>query len=343
MKSEDLLNALNDLEEDLVLDAKKAPQKRRVRGRRFVVFLAAALAASTIAMTAFASSDGSIWFHNFFTQKSDLALSDSQQAYIGENTASFQQSQTMNGYTVTLESAISDGVKTLIQFKIAAPEDVVLDLDIYTPSNWRNVDLFVNEAGEVYSTTGGWDTIDEDKTDNEVTLLYESDNTWYEKHIDQIFGHTWTIRLVGLDGTNRMTIENMENPPQKQHITDGVWEFEVEFPETGNQTLEFVSDPVPCTVTHNFSGAQGYIEDTVNIISLKVRALSVALCFQHPKKDEINARFEDIYAVMADGSQILLNPFYGGPNFLTFCFDAPIVLEEIDHILLPNGTMLYPA
>lgn len=342
MKPEDLLKAFTELEDDTVLNAQRPPRRCPARRRRFPVLLAAALAASTIAITAFASGDGSIWFQKFFTQESGLTLTDSQKSYIGENTVSYQQGQTCNGYTVTLVSAISDGVKTLIQFKITAPEDVVLDLGTYTPGNWPGNDWFVNEKGEVYSTSGGWDTIDEDKTDNEVMLLYESDNTWYEKHIDQLFGHTWAIRLVGLDGGNPITIENMEDPPQKQHITDGVWEFEVVFPEGGNETLEFITEPVPCTAEHNFS-PQGRIEDTVNITALKVRALSVALHFQHPEKDAINADFKDIYAVMKDGSQVLLNPFYYSPNFLTFYFDAPIVLTEIDHILLPNGTKLYPA
>lgn len=338
MKSTDLLHALNDLEDSVILDAKAGPKKAAFGRRGLLTLLAAAAVASTMVLSAFASSDGADWFRNFFAQNSHLALTDTQKGYIGENTASFQQSQTRNGYTIALESAISDGVKTLIQFRVTAPEDVVLGLDLYTPGN-SGKDLLVNKAGETYFYSGGWDTIDEDKTDNVVTLLYESDNFWYEKGIDQIFGHTWTVRLVDLDGRNKMTIENMDNPPQKQHIADGVWEFEIVFPEGGNKTLEMIAEPVPCTVTHNFS-AQGYIEDTVNITSLKVRAMSIALSFRHPDKDQINASFDDIFAVMKDGTPVLLNPFYSGPNFQTFSFDAPIALEEVEHILLPNGTKL---
>ncbi|MBR1972552.1 MAG: DUF4179 domain-containing protein [Oscillospiraceae bacterium] len=342
MKSEDLLLALNDLDDDLIFDTVKKPARPKSIRRRLSTILIAAAIASTLAITAFASKDGASWFRSFFAQNSHLALTDSQEAYIGENTAQFQQSQTKNGYTISLESAFSDGVKTLIQLRVTAPENVPMALDRYTPGNWGNTDFLVNEVGETYFYSGGWDTIDEDKTDNVVTLLYESDNFWYEKGIDQIFGHTWTLRFVGLRGRNKMTIENMDDPPEEQHITDGIWEFTIEFPESGNETLEFISEPTPCTVTHNFS-AQGFIEDTVTVTSLKVRALSVALHFQHPKRDEINAYFDDIFAVMKDGSPVLMNPCYNSPNFQTFTFDAPIVLDEVDHIFLPNGTKLYPA
>lgn len=341
MKSKDLLKAFTDLDDDVILDAQKADRRRPARRHRLSLLLAAALAASSIAVTAFASSDSSVWFRNFFTQKSDAVLSESQKSYISENTASYQQSQTMNGYTITLESAISDGVKTLIQFKVTAPEEVALDLDIYTPRNWGNSDLFVNETGTVYSTSGGWNTIDEDKSDNEVMLLYESDNNWYEKNIDRIFGHTWTLRLVGLDGQNRLTMENIDDPPRAQHITDGIWEFKVEFPESGNETLEFISEPVSCPAKVNI-GIQGYHYEDVQITSLKVRALSVALTFRHPDTESVNAFFDHIYVVMKDGSRVVLNPSYGAPNFLTFDFAAPIVLEDIDHILLPNDTKLFP-
>lgn len=338
MKSEDLLMALNELEADLVLDAEKTPN-RVFRKRRLTTLLIAAVLVGSLAITAVASADGAVWFQNFFSQNSGMDLSNGQIAYIGENTTAVQQSQTMNGYTITLESALSDGVKTLIQFKVTAPEDVVLGLDIYTPGNWADNTFIVNEGGKTYFTSGGWDTFDEDKTDNAVTILYESDNFWYEKEIDQLFGHTWNIRLVGLDGKNRMTIENMNDPPPKQHITDGLWEFEVTFPESGNKTVEFISEPVSCPAEVNI-GIQGYHYEDVDITSLRVRAMSVALTFQHPTEEAINADFDDIYAVMKDGSQALLNPYYSSPNFLTFDFDAPIVVDEIDHILLPNGAKL---
>lgn len=340
MKPEALLNALNDVEDDLILDILPPPQKRP-RHLRLSLLLAAVFVVSSLALTALASGDGSLWFQRFFSGSSGTNLTNSQKTYIGENTATYQQSQTMNGYTITLDSAISDGVMTLIQFKVTAPEDVVLGLHHYVPENWSSNTLFVNELGQTYNTSGGWSTIDEDKTDNQLTLLYESNNTWYEKHIDQIFGHTWTIRLVGLKGEEQLTPEKFDNPPQPQHITDGVWEFQITFPEKGNETVEFVSDAAICPGMHSFH-IHGFQEEDLLITSLKIRALGASLHFQHPEKGEISAEFDTIFAVMKDGSQIPLKSYYHGPGFLTFLFDAPIVPAEIDHILLPNGTRLPP-
>lgn len=43
---------------------------------------------------------------------------------------------------------------------------------------------------------------------------------------------------------------------------------------------------------------------------------------------------------MKDGSQMLMRESGGWPDNITFTFAAPIALEEVSHILLPNGTKI---
>lgn len=338
MKAEDLLMGLNDLDEDLILDVQEPIRGRSLNKRRLMALLTAALLTGTLALTAFASSDGTVWLRDFFAQRSDFILSDNQKKQIEENTVTVQSSQTQNGYTLTLDAAISDGVYTYIRFQLTAPEDVVLDAKSYAPQNWKELEL-INENGEAFKGSGCWDTVDDGPGDNVVSIIYTRFHMTDEDNYDSILGHTWNLHIDGLkgnyihnDGTPDMTFEEVD-------LTDGVWEFEITFPEQGNEAVEFITEPVVCPTYTNI-GIKGWHYADVTITSLKVRALSASLTFRHPKEENINGRFDEIYAVMKDDSMAKLNPASSGPNHLTFQFDAPIVLEDIDHILLPNCTKL---
>lgn len=335
MKAEDLLMAINELEDGVVLEANDLPEKKHITARRLSTLLIAAVIAGTLVMTVFASSDGSIWLRNFFAQRSDFLLSDNQKSYIGENAVNIQNSKTRNGYTLTLDTAISDGVYTYIRFQLTAPEDVVLDADYYAPRNWAELDL-INEWGKPFVGNAEWNRVEDDPTDNVASLLYIRSHSWDEDNYDSIFGHTWNLRIDGLEGTYVYNSDTPDITVETIDLTEGIWNFAITFPEQGNETVEFITEPVDCICMPGMETQKDY----VSITSLKVRALSASLTFRHPDKEEINADFDDIYAVMKDGSMAPLNPASGAPNHLTYQFDAPIVLEDIDHILLPDGTQL---
>lgn len=335
MKAEDLLTGLNELEDDLILDAMTPMRKRTSHRRKLMTLLTAAVIVSMLAMTAFASTDGTLWLRNFFAQRSDFVLSDNQKNYIDKNAVNIQNSKTQNGYTLTLDTAISDGVYTYIRFQLTAPEDVVLDADYYAPRNWAELEL-VNEWGEPFVGNAEWNRVEDDPTDNVASLLYIRSHSWDEDNYDSIFGHTWNLRIDGLEGTYVYNRDTPDITVETIDLTEGVWNFAITFPEQGNETVEFISEPVDCI----YKPGMEMQKDYVSITSLKVRALSASLTFRHPDREQINADFEDIYAVMKDGSMAKLNPASGAPDHLTYQFDAPIVLEDIDHILLPGGIKL---
>lgn len=338
MKPQDLLKAFTDLDDDLVLEAKADNPRRRLNGRRLMAVLTAAVIAGTMAMTAFASTDGTLWLRNFFAQRSDFVLSDSQKNYIDENSVAVQSSQTQNGYTLTLDTAISDGVYTYIRFLLEAPEDVVLDARSYAPQNWGELD-WVNENGEAFKGSGGWDTVDDGPGDNVVSLIYTLFHMRDEDNYDSIPGHTWKLRIDGLTGQYIHNYGTPEMNVEEVDLTEGIWEFQITFPEQSNEAVEFIAEPVDCPLYTNI-GITGWHYEDVAITSLKVRALSAALTFRHPDREQVNGDIDPIYAVMKDGSMAPLNPASGAPDHLTFKFDAPIVVGDIDHILLPNGTSL---
>ncbi len=350
MKPENLLHAITDIDEDILLDAKNHTPRRFFSKRRLSALLTAAVLASTLIGTCLASADGAGWFRKFFAAQSGSPLTEGKNAYLGQSTATFQQSYTKDGYTISLESALSDGVNTIIQFRVDVPEGTVLDAHHYGISNWRGFEL-VGDNGETLRDSGGWDDYDEDPSDNMFSLLYVTDNHWYEPHIDKIFGTTWTLQIDGIQGRY---VENLYTDDFRywdEPLVTGPWEFTVTIPESGNRELRFISEPVACPGKVNI-GIRGWHYEDVQITSLRLRALSAGITFRHHKEGEVNAYFDDFYVVMKDGSQVSIGTStstfprtlgYNAPGFTSFNFDAPIVLEEVDHILLPNGTKLEPV
>ncbi len=242
------------------------------------------------------------------------------------------------------------------------PEGIKLDAKNYGITNWKGFQL-VSDAGDTLHTSGGWKSYDEDPSDNVFSLMYFSHNDWYEKHIDRIFGTAWNISIEGLYARYEENQFTEDHRFWDETLVTGPWEFQIELPVSGNRELEFISEPVPCPVTvmgsihledadENGHITPNYYQETVEITSLRLRALSCGIRFQRSNGEKGNADFEIFTIVMKDGSQI---PFgvnsgnnllgtvgSGAPGFRSFNFSSPIVLDEVDHILLPDGTQLYP-
>lgn len=332
MKAEDLLMGLNELDDDLILDVKEPVPRPQVSTRKWTALLTAALIAGTLVLTAFASSDASFRLWEFFVKRSDVVLSENQHQFVEENAIPIQDSQTHDGYTLTLDTAISDGICTYIRFQLTAPEGTVLDARSYDSAEHT---WLMSTLGKRFPGSGGWDTVDDDPTDNTVTLILTLFHGWDEDNYDSIFDHTWKLRFDGLEATYLHNWDTPEMSIEEVLISDEVWDFTITFPKQGNTEIEFISEPVTC-----HGNVNGFYKENISITSLRVRALSAVLTFRHPMAEALNGSFDTIYAIMKDGSMAKLNEASGAPNHLTFHFDAPIVLEDIDHILLPNGIKL---
>ncbi len=362
MKAEDLFQSFTDLEDDLILDAREVPCRPRLNKRRLSTLVTAAVLATTFIGTCFASVDGAAWFRQFFAQHSGEVLTDGKNAYLGQSAAAFQQSYTKDGFTISLESALSDGVNTMLQFRVEVPEGTVLDAHHYSISNWMGFEL-VGDNGETLRDSGGWQSYDENPDDNTFSMLYATENNWYEPHMDKIFGAAWTVRIDGIDAAYWENLYTEDFRTWEKPLVTGPWEFTVTLPESGNQQLQFISQPVKTAVTmhhpirpedakENGHIAPEYYQEEVVITSLRLRALSFAIDFQLPDGKETNADFDPFTIVMKDGSEVLVGTHHSGllgtvgsgaPGRSTFNLASPIVLEEVDHLLLPDGTKLKPV
>ena len=332
MNAMQLLEAMTGIDADLIENARPEP-KRSGKTVTRIILLAALIA--TLTLSAFAAEEISNWFMAYFSRYSEL--SENQIAFIEENTTDQPQSQTYGGYTITVESAISDGNNGFIKLKLTAPEHVVLDADMYYPGNpeYLTSEETVDEL--TMASLGCSMVEDDDDLENTVSLMINLGG--FVRNRTQ-----WRLYITKIEGTY------FENPGTddfrqwEETVAVGFWDFDITFSETGKEELEFITEPVPGQV--NISLGDPLYKD-VYITSLKLRALSAEIRYEYVEPEIINGEpripageFDPIYVVMKDGTEVWMVNQSGYPGGLTFQFLSPIVLENVSHVLLPDGTKL---
>lgn len=325
MKPIDLLEAMTNIDSTIIENA----QPKKQQGGRTVtrILLVAALIAA-LTMTAFAANEAVNWFKDYFARWSVEGLSEEQITFIDENTTDIQNSQTCNGYTITVESAFSDGSKSMIKLKLIAPEDVRLDALNYFPGN----DDTLVPVGEEHLTqwNGGWGCYVEDGCPNVADIIV----TIHEPIGERTH---WTMRIEDIYGTYEENIGQADYRQWTELLVEGTWEFPIVFSNDGLKEIELIQEPVPGEV--NIGLNKDSYHD-VMITSFKLRAMSAEIIYEYVVPVHGAGDFDPIYVVMKDGSQVMLLPKSGTPISCTYHFAAPLILSDADYVLLPDGTKL---
>ena len=130
-------------------------------------------------------------------------------------------------------------------------------------------------------------------------------------------------------------------------LLEGCWEFSFRFRAENAQEAdrELLAQPVVTTgqvYKRGDDGKYAYALDDVTVTSVKLSPLSATITYEfsglYPAFEWDGAA---IHAVMKDGSKILLEDNWSrwdGYNVLKA--RTPIVLDEVDHILLADGTKI---
>ena len=143
---------------------------------------------------------------------------------------------------------------------------------------------------------------------------------------------------------------------KSETLTDRCWEFTVTFDVLDDSTVELVKEPAMtwAQVIWKLDDEPIFYETgtglgAVTITSFRLSPFGAEVTYDL-KEPAMSAfieyrnsfGFEDrlVYAVMKDGSRIALHT-HGTGDQLTA--ESPIVLEELDHVLLGDGVMLYPV
>ena len=147
--------------------------------------------------------------------------------------------------------------------------------------------------------------------------------------------------------------EEVERIYQVEVLTDGLWEFTVSFADPQADTLELISEPIYTEALASveiesdalFTDRKNEIMD-VKITSFKLTALGASITCDF-EGNAVGALFEyqnlygyedrHIFVVLKDGTQIRLYTDGRSDNFSSA---SPIVLSEVDHVLLSDGTKL---
>lgn len=320
-----LLEAMTNIDADLIENA-KPKEKRSGKTVARVLLLAALIAALTI--SAFAAEEIANWFKDYFDLRSPTELTPNQITFIEENTTELGQSQTCNGYTITVEAAFSDGRDGIIKLKLTAPEGTNLDARNYFPGN----DDCLTPIGEEEFTqwNGGWGIYMDDETPNEASIIYTIRDVIHDRT-------QWKLRIQDIHGTYEENIGESSYRQWKELIVKGLWEFDVVFSDDGKQEIEVIKEPVAGEVNIALN-KDSYKK--VTITSIKLRALSAEITYEFLEPTHASGEFDSIFVVMKDGRQVLMRPKSGHPGRCTYEFSVPVILSDTDYVLLPDGTRL---
>lgn len=313
----------------------KEPQENRVfhiiRKISILVFVAIQLGAlASLPTMALATEEGLDYpFSPGFTS---ISLTKAQKAILGQGTVQFNQSVTQYGYTVTLESGISDGFRILLVFRVDAPKGTTLDAnqcELLLETDTVLPEDSLKGGGASYCK--GHPLMDEDPNDNSIRFLKELGFLPSEvEPFPSTNGHTWSVRVTGIQASGN-TIP-----------TEGVWEFSVQFPENSlaANTRELLSVPVKCSAKRFFRD-HGY-SIQVKVTSVQLRALSATMEVKRPFLGYWDGiKLEDpIFFVMNDGTKVKASfqacVNHGQNMSFFYSLEYPIPIREVVHIEFPD-------
>ncbi len=253
--------------------------------------------------------------------------------------------QTSNGYTVEVKEVITDGHISKILLGLTAPENVNLEQYNDRHANGGlSFESFSYTPKEPIHSSGGrisWlnSPVDGDGKVNTVDFtveLYEHT----ENGIAYKNGSVWYLYLDGLEVEKRDLELHQSEIIWEQDCT---WTFEITMDNGDWTEIEFISEPITTNVCYGWDadGKDVFRDETITSIKLRAFGADYVSSSAQGQLDFANYRKEQFpTVVLKDGRKIELrgdltinNPEADGRR---------IPLDEVDHLLLIDGTKLYP-
>ena len=362
MKPENLLEALNDIDSDLITDA-HAPQAHSTHPR-FMLLIAAVLVTAALTATVFASETISGWFKTYFERRTHASLTPEQVQFVEEHEQILAETQTQNGYQLELKSVLADSNMFYVTIGITAPTG----MDLKNMNLWfyDSLEIYDQQKQPVFSFIRSIED-DGDGLVNTVNLVLKCEpGDWNS-------GSHWTIRIKSLhqeiydevyEQELRRTkyagqVDIMFTPEESSRIyqypiiAEGPWTFTFDLNDASNQGIELISEPLFVNaIVSRWTGDDHLTCDIVDgIESIRLNSFvltSLGGTIQFTEDESIcgvsiewqnHTRYgnRDMYVVMKDGSKIALHQ---GSTSTSLEAESPIVLTEVDHILLADGTKI---
>lgn len=331
------VTASNETKRRILNMTKKQKPRRRIPVGKLII---AAAVVCMLAVTASAAEFIGGWYVEHFAKQNNEPLNDKQVNFLSDHVQSYQETQTADKWTVELQSAINDGFLGYVVLHVSAPEDVTLGNHLWLGPNSGILTIpegvnashsgYWEEDGDGRANTGNY-VLEINPNQNTSTIEPFGPDVQWKIHIADI--HTESFN----EETGMIEVEEI--------LCQGDWDFTFSF-ANGLEGVELIRTPVETRVEvvgDTEIGVAGALEaETVTITSFVLKPLSATVVCE-PKRVtnyELDGKMTEV--VMKDGTSIRLDPpamnMGGEYNLLEAA--APIVLEDVDHILLPDGTVI---
>ena len=284
-----------------------------------------------------------------------MPLSSEQVQYIEANELVVGETKTKSGYDLELKSVLADSSTIYITLGITCPD--VLPFDEDTQLTFDSFD-FYDQNRKTPQALSAQVLDDGDSSDYTTDLILEYTlGSWNES--DQWTLHIKELQLWIHDVAYEQNLLDTKYAGQEnfmltdeeaalayrfETLAEGPWEFSIDLSTADSAELEMVTDPITAQSCCGFKPDGTLVYEEVTINSVIIRPLSATiqteLTESRAAPDFTPTIDEQIFVVMKDSSRIQLHPDWGMSGKQHFSTASPIVLTEVDHVLLADGTKI---
>ena len=304
----------------------------RGRGAYRPVLIAAVVAVLLLlAGCGYAVLSGTAWFQAYFARQQEQPLTQGQMELIANSTKEIGGSVTVNGYTVTLESAIAEPKTAYIKLRITGEKPFSGKSVSLQPRKVPGEDrleraFFPKGASPTDASPFGTSTwVFDDPVGKEVSVLIRMNQRTSPDAVSFEAEVPYILHLTDLtqwdDGGGTI-------------LAEGPWDFEIVFDHLNDGQLELTSQPV--TVSANGI--------SLTLTSFKLGTMGAEAAFQ--PVDPSDMRTMGVLAlsqvVLKDGSTVALRPTSFDPEgHGSLGLVSPVDLKDVSYVELRDGTQLW--
>lgn len=240
--------------------------------------------------------------------------------YEAINDGAVGSGEEINGYSVKLKSTQTDGYSVYILMSVTAPEGADLEGISVGELSFQLMDT------EVTGYSGGANKIDDgDGLANTCDILLQRS---FETEDGSAAITKDTIANVYFEDLYERYWDEYEH---ENLISEGVWSFDITFEDSDFREIELLSQPITAKAVVGWDMEGNDVIEAFEVTSVKLRSLSIDLVCENQNADFFSFTGIRSYAVMKDGSKV---------EIMNKEFVEPIDLDQVDHILLADGTKL---
>ena len=255
-----------------------------------------------------------------------------------------ESGQTVEGYSVKLESAKSDGIHAVITLRITAPEGVELlehegyPISLKHSNRWG---FFEPESEGSGNVSGGY-TMEDDgdgksNTQNVVLTYAASPEQIKNKEYPFASGQVWSICWQDIYASY---LDEKTNDPEEYLLIKGTWSFDVVFEDVIIEELEVITAPIASKASFGWDMKGNDVFQDTRITSLILRPMSASIICDmgDAAPDFLAVGDRCAYVILKDGSRILLYGDNASAGVQNLRPESTIDLNQVVSILLPDGT-----